>query len=54
MAPVSMGYAGTAEERALVAPIVGAVTGTPAAAVPDVADLLWGPLLRGTVVNLSS
>jgi len=53
MAPVSMGYAGTAEERALLAPIVAGVTGTPADQVPDVADLLWGPLLRGTVVNFA-
>lgn len=49
----SMGYAGTAEEQALIAPIVAGVTGTPVTQVPAVADLLWGPLLRGTVVNLS-
>ncbi|MEV0723716.1 MCE family protein [Micromonospora purpureochromogenes] len=46
-----MGRAGTAEERALVNPLVGAVTGTPPAEVPDIAVLLWGPLLRGGVVN---
>ncbi|SCL27660.1 phospholipid/cholesterol/gamma-HCH transport system substrate-binding protein [Micromonospora pallida] len=46
-----MGQAGTAEERALVKPIVGAVTGTLPAEVPDIAVLLWGPLLRGAVVN---
>jgi len=46
-----MGYAGTAEEQALVKPLVAAATGTPADQVPPVADLLWGPLLRGTVVN---
>ncbi len=49
--PASMGYAGTAEERALIRPLVGAATGTPPDRVPDVADLLWGPVLRGTVVS---
>ncbi|MBY8874888.1 MCE family protein [Micromonospora sp. PLK6-60] len=47
----AMGQAGTGEERALVKPLVGAVTGTPPAEVPDIAVLLWGPLLRGGVVN---
>ncbi|MEH0985755.1 MCE family protein [Micromonospora sp. CPCC 205556] len=47
----AMGRAGTGEERALVKPLVGAVTGTPPAEVPDIAVLLWGPLLRGGVVN---
>ncbi|MGW4157371.1 MCE family protein [Micromonospora chersina] len=52
-APTSpaMGRAGTAEERALVAPLVGGLTGTPPAEVPDFAVLLWGPLLRGAVVT---
>jgi phospholipid/cholesterol/gamma-HCH transport system substrate-binding protein len=49
--PSGMGQAGTGEERALVKPLVGAVTGTPPAEVPDIAVLLWGPLLRGAVVN---
>jgi phospholipid/cholesterol/gamma-HCH transport system substrate-binding protein len=53
LAPVSMGYAGTAEEQDLLKPLVAAATGASATQVPDVADLLWGPLLRGTVVNLS-
>jgi phospholipid/cholesterol/gamma-HCH transport system substrate-binding protein len=52
-APVSMGYAGTAEERGLVRPIVAAITGERPAEVSDVATVLWGPLLRGTVVNAS-
>jgi phospholipid/cholesterol/gamma-HCH transport system substrate-binding protein len=47
-----MGYAGTAEERDLVKPLVAAVTGTLPVEVPDIAVLLWGPLLRGGVVNL--
>jgi phospholipid/cholesterol/gamma-HCH transport system substrate-binding protein len=50
-APASMGYAGTAEERAVVKPLVAAATGTPASEVPDIAVLLWGPLLRGAVVS---
>jgi phospholipid/cholesterol/gamma-HCH transport system substrate-binding protein len=48
-----MGYAGTAEERALIRPLVAVATGVSPDAVPDCADLLWGPLLRGAVVNAS-
>ncbi|SCG47668.1 phospholipid/cholesterol/gamma-HCH transport system substrate-binding protein [Micromonospora echinaurantiaca] len=47
----AMGQAATGQERALVKPLLGAVTGTPPAEVPDIAVLLWGPLLRGAVVN---
>ncbi|MEH0938959.1 MCE family protein [Micromonospora psammae] len=47
----AMGRAGTGEEQALVKPLVGAATGTLPAEVPDIAVLLWGPLLRGGVVN---
>jgi len=47
-----MGYAGTAEEQALIRPLVGMASGVSPDAVPDSADLLWGPLLRGTVVNV--
>jgi phospholipid/cholesterol/gamma-HCH transport system substrate-binding protein len=47
----AMGYAGTAEESGVIKPLVAAATGTPASEVPDVAVLLWGPLLRGAVVN---
>jgi phospholipid/cholesterol/gamma-HCH transport system substrate-binding protein len=50
-APVAMGNAGTAGEAAVVRPLVAAATGTPADRVPDVAVLLWAPLLRGTVVS---
>jgi phospholipid/cholesterol/gamma-HCH transport system substrate-binding protein len=46
-----MGSAGTAEERELIKPIVSAVTGLLPVEVPDIAVLLWGPLLRGAVVN---
>lgn len=48
----AMGYAGTAEEQDLIKPIVGAATGRLPVEVPDIAVLLWGPLLRGAVVNL--
>lgn len=48
----AMGYAGTAQERDLVKPIVGAASGIPPVEVPDIAVLLWGPLLRGAVVNV--
>jgi phospholipid/cholesterol/gamma-HCH transport system substrate-binding protein len=48
-----MGYAGTAEESAVIKPLVAAATGIPATDVPDVAVLLWGPLLRGAVVSTS-
>jgi phospholipid/cholesterol/gamma-HCH transport system substrate-binding protein len=48
-----MGYAGTAEEQALIRPLVAVATGVSPDAVPASADLLWGPLLRGTVVNAS-
>lgn len=47
----AMGRAATGEERALVKPLVGAVTGILPAEVPDIAVLLWGPLLRGGVVH---
>ncbi|GIH21234.1 ABC transporter substrate-binding protein [Rugosimonospora africana] len=46
-----MGYAGTPEEQSLIKPLVAATTGTSPDRVPPVADLLWGPLLRGSVVN---
>jgi phospholipid/cholesterol/gamma-HCH transport system substrate-binding protein len=47
----SMGLAGTAEEQGVVKPLVAAATGTSPQQVPDVAVLLWGPMMRGTVVN---
>ncbi|MFI7606259.1 MCE family protein [Micromonospora sp. NPDC049366] len=49
--PAEMGQAATGEEQALVKPLVGALTGILPAEVPDIAVLLWGPLLRGGVVN---
>lgn len=47
----TMGYAGTAEEQALVKPLIAAATATPADQVSDLAVLLWGPMMRGTVVS---
>ena len=47
----AMGYAGTGEERDLLKPLIGASSGVPPAEVPDIAVLLWGPLLRGATVN---
>jgi len=49
-----MGSAGTAEEQSIVRPIVGAALGVPPVEVPDIAVILWGPLLRGAVVNVRS
>ena len=43
--------AATTEERRLLQPLLGAQLGVPPAEVPDIAVLLWGPLLRGAVVN---
>ncbi|MEV4139039.1 MCE family protein [Dactylosporangium sp. NPDC049742] len=43
--------AATAEERRLLQPLLGSQLGVPPAEVPDIAVLLWGPLLRGAVVN---
>jgi len=49
--PITMGIAGTGAEQAVIKPLVAAATGMPADEVSDTAVLLWGPLLRGTVVN---
>ncbi|WP_199853836.1 MCE family protein [Plantactinospora sp. BB1] len=50
--PPAMGTAGTEEEQNLLKPIIGAATDTLPVQVPDIAVLLWGPLLRGAVVNV--
>jgi phospholipid/cholesterol/gamma-HCH transport system substrate-binding protein len=49
--PPDMGIAGTAAERAVVKPLVAAATGRSVDDVPDLAVLLWGPLMRGSVVS---
>jgi len=48
----SMGDAGTATERAWMDQILGPILGKPANEVPGVAGLLWGPLARGTQVDV--
>ncbi|WP_020523616.1 MCE family protein [Catelliglobosispora koreensis] len=40
-------------DRKVIKGLLGASTGTPPDQVSDLAVLLWGPLLRGTVVNAS-
>ncbi|GIG69837.1 MCE family protein [Phytomonospora endophytica] len=50
----TMGYAGTAEEQAVIDPLVAAFTGQNVTDLSDLATLLWGPLLRGTTVNATS
>ncbi len=47
----TMGYAGTAEERAMINPLVAAATGRNVTQLGDITDLLWGPLMRGAVVS---
>lgn len=47
-----MGAAGTAAERAAFDNLLAPLLRLPAAQVPDIADLLWGPLARGNGVRL--
>ncbi|MGH3656556.1 MAG: MCE family protein, partial [Micromonosporaceae bacterium] len=47
----TMGYAGSEEEQAMIKPLVAAATDTPVTEVGDLSVLLWGPLMRGAVVN---
>ncbi len=48
----SMGDAGTASERTGMNVLLGPIMGSPASKVPGVASLLWGPMVRGTLVDL--
>lgn len=48
----SMGYAGTAAEQQVINHVVGPVLDRPPGEVPDVAALLFGPMARGTAVNV--
>lgn len=50
----SMGDAGTAAEKPSLNNLLGPIMGMSATNVPDVADLMWGPLLRGSTVALSA
>lgn len=45
------GFAGTEAEQQVVNALLAPALGRPADRVPDVATLLYGPLLRGAVVN---
>lgn len=47
-----MGLAGTAQERAAFDALLAPVLHLPASRVPDIADLLWGPMARGNGVRL--
>jgi phospholipid/cholesterol/gamma-HCH transport system substrate-binding protein len=49
---LTSGYAGTRAEQSVVSSVVAPVLGLPAASVPDVATLLFGPLARGTEVSV--
>ena len=49
---VDMGYAGTAGERDVVDPLVAAATGRNVTQLGGIDDLLWGPLMRGSVVSV--
>ncbi|MGB9376059.1 MAG: MCE family protein [Mycobacteriales bacterium] len=46
------GPAGTTQEREFMGPFLAPVMGVPADQVPDIADLLFGPMARGTAVGL--
>lgn len=48
----AMGSAGTASERAALDALLAPLFRLPARRVPDIADLLWGPLARGNAVRI--
>jgi phospholipid/cholesterol/gamma-HCH transport system substrate-binding protein len=52
-ASMSMGNAGTAAERNAFDSVLGPVLGRSPSSVPDIDDLLWGPMARGNAVRLS-
>jgi hypothetical protein len=47
-----MGDAGSANEQLWMDQVLGPILGTPAAKVPAIADLLWGPMARGSQVDV--
>jgi phospholipid/cholesterol/gamma-HCH transport system substrate-binding protein len=49
----SMGNAGTTAERSAFDSLLGPLLGLKPQHVPDVADLLWGPMARGAAVKVS-
>jgi phospholipid/cholesterol/gamma-HCH transport system substrate-binding protein len=48
----SMGLSGTREERDALDTILGPMLGIRSLDVPDIADLLWGPMARGATVAM--
>jgi phospholipid/cholesterol/gamma-HCH transport system substrate-binding protein len=48
----SMGDAGTAAERSWMDQVLAPIVGRPADKVPAIASLLWGPMARGTQVDV--
>jgi len=52
-APADMGFAGTEQEQSVVRPLLAPVMRRPASEVPDIATLLFGPMARGTTVEVS-
>jgi phospholipid/cholesterol/gamma-HCH transport system substrate-binding protein len=48
-----MGNAGTKAERSAFNSLLGPILGRSSSSVPDIADLLWGPMARGNGVRLS-
>ncbi len=48
----SMGDAGSKTEQAWMNSLLGPVLSRPASTVPSIAGLLWGPMARGSQVNL--
>jgi phospholipid/cholesterol/gamma-HCH transport system substrate-binding protein len=49
----TMGSAGTTDERQAMGTLLGPVLGVPSSQVPDLATLLFGPMGRGSTVNLT-
>lgn len=49
----SMGNAGTKAEQSAFDSLLGPLLGRKPRHVPDIADLLWGPMARGAAVNVS-
>ncbi|MDX6288150.1 MAG: phospholipid/cholesterol/gamma-HCH transport system substrate-binding protein [Frankiales bacterium] len=50
--PASTGGPGSAAERSMVDALLAPVLQTNSVSVPDIADLLWGPMARGQQVSL--
>jgi len=48
----SMGDAGSKSEQAWMDQLLGPILGRPAAKVPSIAGLLWGPMARGSQVEI--